>query len=153
MNDKTGRTAELALLQALTALEVEYWHEVDHNWGRNARDFYVENGIFAVGDKTFAGAAAVADFYRWREGRGDRAARHVVSNFRIASAAAGRTKFDCILCLYAADGRPVLPSRPPIMIADIHNECVADDDGRWRYLSHRLVPIFTGGEPATIPQN
>jgi len=28
------------ILQALTTLEVNYWYEVDHNWGRNARAFY-----------------------------------------------------------------------------------------------------------------
>ena len=76
-----------------------------------------------------------------------------MTNFSLRPKQGKRAKFECILCLYAADGKPVLPSRPPIMIADIVSECELGQDGRWRYLSHSLVPIFEGGEPATIPEN
>ena len=144
---------DLMLLQALTALEVEYWYEVDHNWGRRAHEYYADAAVFAIGNKKMQGSDAVAAFYRWRELRGERAARHVVTNFRLSANEGTLAKFECILCLYAADGKPVLPSRPPIMIADIVGECQLGQDGRWRYLSHVLVPIFEGGEPATIPQN
>jgi hypothetical protein len=57
------------------------------------------------------------------------------------------------MLLYAADGRPVLPSLPAIMIADIVSDCERQGDGEWRFVSHRLVPVFEGGVPATIPQN
>ncbi len=57
------------------------------------------------------------------------------------------------MLLYAADGRPVLPSLPAIMIADVVSECERGDDGQWRFVSHRLIPVFEGGVPATIPQN
>jgi hypothetical protein len=153
MDDNDARRDERAILQTLTALEVDYWYEVDHNWGRRAHEFYVTDGVFAIGDKRMCGTDAVAGFYRWRENRGDRTARHVVSNFKLVSRDVDRAKFYCILCLYAADGRPVLPSRPAIMTADIHGECERDPAGRWRFVSHVLTPIFTGGEPATIPQN
>jgi hypothetical protein len=135
----------------LTDLEVEYWYDVDHNWGRTAHTLYVEDGVFMIGDKRMVGRHAIADFYRWREGRGDRTARHVVTNFRLATVANGRAKFECILLLYAADGKPVLESRPAIMIADIVNECALGEDGQWRFLSHELRPIFMGGEAPTIP--
>lgn len=144
-------TGDPMLLQALTTLEVDYWHEVDHNWGRNAHEFYVDDGEFAIGTKAMRGKEAIAGFYRWREARGERTARHLVSNFRLSSAKSDRAVFECIMCLYAADGRPVLPSRPAIMIADVVNECELGQDGRWRFVSRRLVPVFEGGEPATIP--
>jgi hypothetical protein len=153
MSDDDLRVTDLAVLQALTALEIDYWYEVDHNWGRNAHAFYVADGVFAIGDKKMRGPDAVAAFYRWREARGDRTARHVVTNFRLAFSQGARAKFECILCLYAADGKPVLPSVPAIMIADIVSECELGHDGRWRFLSHLLEPVFMGGEPATIPQN
>lgn len=146
-------TDRSALLQILTELEVNYWYEVDHNWGRNAQDYYVADGSFTIGDKTMRGADAIAGFYRWRQSRGDRVARHLVTNFRLGAVRPDRVAFECIMCLHAADGRPVLPSRPPIMIADIRSECVHGSDGRWRYLSHALIPIFEGGEPATLPQS
>jgi hypothetical protein len=53
--------------------------------------------------------------------------------------------------LFAADGAPVLESRPAIMIADIVGDCVRNADGAWRYRTHRLRPIFMGGEAPTIP--
>jgi hypothetical protein len=152
MDDRNACAASPTVLQALTALEIDYWYEVDHNWGRNAHAFYVDGGVFAIGDKKMYGIEAVAGFYRWREARGERTARHIVTNFRLASVQGNRAKFECILCLYAADGAPVLPSRPAIMIADIVNECEFGSDGRWRFISHCLRPVFEGGEPATVPQ-
>ena len=53
--------------------------------------------------------------------------------------------------LFAADGAPVLESRPAIMIADIIGDCVRSAEGAWRYQTHRLHPIFMGGEAPTIP--
>ena len=139
------------MLQELTDLEIEYWYEVDHNYGRNASEFYVNGGIFAIGSKAMNGRGAVAEFYRWRKNRGDRTARHVVTNFRMLSLAGDKASFCCVMCLYAADGRPVLPSLPAIMIADIVSECARNAEGRWQYVTHRLIPIFEGGVPATIP--
>ena len=153
MRDENPRIADAAVLQALSALEVDYWHEVDHNWGRNAHALYVNDGVFAIGDKKMVGAQAVAGFYRWRESRGERTARHVVTNFRLASRNGNSAAFNCIMCLYAADGKPVLPSLPAIMIADIDSECILGEDGHWRFVSHLLKPVFTGGEPATVPEN
>jgi len=106
--------------------------------------------FFSFIDET-TGPDAIADFYRWRESRGERVARHVVTNFRLGAPQGSRAKCECIMLLYAADGRPVLPSLPAIMIADIVGECVRNAEGRWQYLSHRLIPIFEGGVPATIP--
>ena len=148
-----SRVADRDILQALTTLEVNYWYEVDHNWGRNARAFYTSQGFFAIGDKTMAGPDAIADFYRWRESRGERVARHVVTNLPLGESHGARARLECIMLLYAADGRPVLPSLPAIMIADVVSDCERDDDGKWRFVSHRLVPVFEGGVPATIPQN
>jgi len=151
MAQDLSRAGDLALLSELTALEADYWYEVDRNWGRDADAFYVADGEFAIGDKLMRGKEAVAGFYRWRQSRGERTARHVVSNFRLSAREADSATFECIMCLYAADGRPVLPSLPAIMIADIVAVCERGADGRWRFRSHRLLPVFEGGVPATIP--
>jgi len=141
------------VLQQLTTLEVDYWHDVDHNWGRSASELYVADGLFAIGDKTMNGRAEIAGFYRWREGRGERTARHVVSNFRLNARDGNRAQFQCIMLLYAADGRPVLESLPAIMIADVVSNCECGADGCWRFVSHRLIPVFMGGAAPTIPQD
>jgi hypothetical protein len=139
------------LVQTLTRLEVDYWHEVDFNWGRDAHSFYVEDGVFAIGDHRMNSRDEVAKFYAWRHGRGERTARHVVTNFRLEQHSDTRATLRCILLLYAADGKPVLPSLPAILIADVVSEFVRDRDGEFRYRSHLLTPVFMGGERPTVP--
>lgn len=151
MAQELSRPADVAALTTLTAFVVDYWYEVDRNWGRNAQDFYVDDGEFVIGDKVMRGKEGVAGFYRWRESRGERTARHLVSNCRLSALDGDRATLECVMCLYAADGRPVLPSLPAIMIADVVAVCERGADGRWRFRSHRLLPVFEGGVPATIP--
>lgn len=148
-NDGGGRDRG-ALLQALTALEVDYWHEVDLHHGRAGHHFYVPDGLFVIGETRMQGHDAVRGFYAWRQARGARTARHVVTNFRIDRAGEDEATLRCILLLYAADGEPVLPSLPAIMIADVTSDCVRQD-GRWLYRSHVLTPIFMGGAAPTVP--
>jgi hypothetical protein len=83
------------MLQELTELETDYWYEVDHNYGRQASAFYVSDGVFAIGPKAMKGREAVAEFYRWRENRGVRTARHVVTNFRMLSHVGDKASFCC----------------------------------------------------------
>lgn len=141
---------DVAIAAALTALETDYWHDVDHNWGRTAHELYSESGVFAIGDKRMTGREEIRGFYSWREGRGDRTARHVITNVRVRCSNASCASLECIMLLYAADGLPVLESRPAIMIADIVSECVLED-GVWRYTLHELRPLFMGGEAPTLP--
>jgi hypothetical protein len=140
-----------AILQQLVALETEYWFDVDFNWGRNAHTLYVEDGVFVIGDSRMEGRDAVAKFYSWREERGSRTARHVITNPRLESFADDKVILRCILLLYAADGAPVLPSAPPILIADVLSECVRDAKGQYRFKYHHLSPVFMGGEAPTVP--
>jgi SnoaL-like domain len=138
------------MLQELTALVVDYWFDVDFNWGRGAAAFYVDDGLFAIGGSRMQGRDAIRDFYAWREGRGERTARHVVTNFRLDACSDNDATLRCILLLYAADGAPVLPSLPPILIADAVAQCVRGDDGTFRFRAHVLSPVFMGGAPPTI---
>src|SRR5205823_3667623 len=101
-------------------------------------------------DSRMEGRAAIAQFYSWREGRGERTARHVVTNFRLEHAADDVWTLRCILLLYAAAGSAVLPSLPAILIADVISECIRMADGSYRFRRHILVPVFTGGEAPTV---
>jgi hypothetical protein len=143
---------EQAIWLQLMRLETEYWYDVDTNWGDNAHEFYVEDGIFdmGLGSKPHVGRAAVQHFYGWRKSRGARTARHVVNNFQVRVINAHEALSLCIMSLYAADGAPILPSNPPIMIADVVNECARGEDGRWRFRTRTLKPVFMGGEAPTI---
>ncbi len=132
-------------------LEIDYWHDVDFSWGRNAHTMYAEDGVFIIGDQKMLGPKGVQAFYSWREGRGDRVARHVVTNLRVTVRSVREASLRGIMCLFAADGKPVLPSSPPILVADVVSECVLGTDSIWRFRHHELVPLFAGGVPITLP--
>jgi hypothetical protein len=143
---------ELLIWHQLAKLETQYWYEVDTNWGLKAHEFYVKDGVFDMGfgSKPHLGSAAVGLFYVWRKARGARTARHVITNFQVRVKNEREATSLCIMSLYAADGKGILPSNPPIMIADVVNECVRETDGVWRLRSRTLIPVFTGGEAPTI---
>ncbi len=95
-------------------------------------------------------AAAIEAFYGWRQDRGARTSRHLISNFRAEFADATHASTYCVMQVFAADGKPILPSRPPILVADQIDRCVQ------RYGWHVALPerdftvLFMGGEAPTI---
>ena len=132
----------LALTQQLEALVIDYWHDVDTNWGKNAHEYYTADGSYSTSIKTRTGRDAIKEFYASREDRGDRIARHLVNNHRITIHDRNRVSAVWVLSLFAADGKPVLPSKPAIMMADVHDEIVREADGRWRYKSRVIKALF-----------
>jgi SnoaL-like domain len=142
---------DLATTVACQALAVDYWYDVDFNWGRTAHEFYTETGVFKTTEHEFKGREAVRAFYGWREGRGDRVARHVINNVRVKPEGRDRAHVSYIMSLFAADGKPVLPSEPAIMVADVTEVCVREADGRWRNEARTIRPIFRSKTPTTSP--
>ena len=131
---------------------IDYWHEVDLKGGAGVSQMYVEDGIFHGGPgKPLVGRAAIEQFYTWRQDRGARTSRHVITNFRAEFADETHATTHCVMMLYAADGKPVLPTAPPIIITDLIDRCVKCEDGKWRYLERTFVPLFMGGAPPTVP--
>ena len=126
----------------------EYWHEVDANGGARAHELFTPDGTFGTSIRTYAGQDAIKGFYAGRQARGDRTARHLVSNLRLGRVAGDEVEAQWILSLHAADGAPILLSAPPIMIADVMDRCVRTQDG-WRLRSRQIIPVFKGGVPTT----
>jgi hypothetical protein len=134
----------------VSALNVDYWWEVDRREGARAHEFFTMDGVFTTSMKSRTGHAEIADFYRGRQSRGvTRTARHVIANERVSVQDADNATSDWLLLLHAADGEPVLPSRPAIMIADVHDVCRRDADGRWRYRSRSIGAVFKSDVPTT----
>ena len=130
---------------------IDYWYEVDLRGGAGVSQMYVEDGIFHGGPgKPLVGRAAIEQFYTWRQDRGARTSRHVITNFRAEFTDETHATTYCVMMLYAADGTPVLPTAPPIIITDLIDRCVKCDDDRWRYLERTFVPLFMGGAPPTV---
>ncbi|MBS0246265.1 MAG: nuclear transport factor 2 family protein [Proteobacteria bacterium] len=141
----------LRLTQLLHALVIDYWHDVDRNWGRNAPDYYTEDAAFVGSATTYEGREKIRAFYAWRENRGDRTVVHSVENFK-AFFDGAQDKATChwFLMLYAADGKPVLPTHPPIQIAYMTDHLIYTKDG-WKVTYRKFDPLFQGGTPPTNP--
>ncbi len=143
MND----SEDAALWYALYRREISYWFEVDFNAGCNAHEFYVDDGLFAVGDNLFQGQDRIRAFYVWRQQRGHTTTRHLINNLQVARNAERRAQLTGVLSLYCADGRPPFHGeRPPMLVADLHADCVLGEDNTWRYQSHVVKPIFVGSD-------
>jgi hypothetical protein len=73
--------------------------------------------------------------------------RHLVNNLFVDSCDGHRAKVLGIVSFYGASVRPPAPqSKPPMLVADLINECVLDDDSGWHFQSHTLHPVFTSHE-------
>jgi len=140
----------IALTHQLHALVVDYWHDVDTNWGRNAPDYYTEDGIFIGSSSSYKGREKIRAFYKWREDRGARTVVHSVHNFQAFFDGPDKALAHWFLMLYAADGKPVLPTNPPIQIAYMTDSLVRSGDG-WLVTSRKFEPWFEGGIPTTNP--
>lgn len=140
-----------ATTQVLYMNMVDYWHEVDTRGGAGVSRMYVEDGIFNGGGKPLVGRAAIEQFYSWRQDRGTRTSRHVITNFRAEFSDADHALTHCVMMLYAADGAPILPTAPPIIITDLIDRCLRCEDGIWRYVERTFVPLFMGGAAPTVP--
>jgi len=138
---------ETLLIVELHALEADYWYEVDHNLGRAAGAIYRRDGTFTIGDTVFRGRDEIAGFYRRREERGPRTARHTITNPHISHTDDTVASFEYIMLLYADDGVPVLEAKAPVMIADVTTEYVRIESA-WCVRTRTLRPIFEGGSGA-----
>lgn len=140
----------LNIASEITALNAAYWHEVDRKNGANAHDFFINDGLFTTSLRRIAGKTELIAYYQWRQAREkSRTTRHLIANEYVQVQDADHATADWILILHAADGEPVLPVRPPVMIADVHDVCVRGADGRWRYASRTITAAFKGDTPTT----
>lgn len=147
MNDAEKVTATLTLQAQLA----DYWHDVDTNWGRNAGDYYTDDAVFETLKTSYHGRAKIQEFYQWRLDRGPRVAVHAFTNFRAVFEDDTHATSTWYLHLYALDGKPVLPTAPPIQIALMTDKCVRGSDGIWRYAHRKFGSLFEGGAPTTNP--
>jgi ketosteroid isomerase-like protein len=128
----------------------DYWHDVDRNWGRNAASYYTEDAVFGGEAATYKGRGEIAAFYQYRIDRGvERVAVHCVTNLRIVFEGRERASSTWYLFSYAADGRPALPTHPPIIIALVSDTHERQADGRWLCAHRNFDVLFAGGTKPT----
>ena len=143
-------TAERLLIrQEVEARAIDYWYEVDIHGGAKAHEYFTADGVFTSSVKTHSGRDAIKAFYTQRKARGPATSRHVISNFRVVATDRDHASTQWVLSLYAADGAPILPSKPPIMLADVVEELVREADGVWRFKSRVIKEVFRDDTPTT----
>jgi hypothetical protein len=142
---------ELALWHTLSRLMADFWADVDENGGQRAHEFYVREGIYAIGTNRFEGQDTIEAFYARRR-HGAVTTRHLLSNLRVFGDNPPLARILGLMCLYRAEGgSPFQGARPPAMIADFEARCIQGDDARWRFQSHVLRPFIVGNDmPASI---
>jgi hypothetical protein len=88
-----------------------------------------------VGHNRFQGRDKIKEFYEWRDhhcstmGSSVKTTRHLISNLFIGSSDGRSAKVLGIVSFYGAAGRPtVTKSKPPLLMADLINECALDEN-------------------------
>ncbi|MFC4275368.1 YybH family protein [Achromobacter aloeverae] len=151
MTDQTDLQAYLRR-DALKDLVIEYWRDVDANDAARALDFYTEDCLYLMCGHRMRGHADIAAYYEHRRRRGKpRLVRHLVSNLRAHADHPDRGWVEGSMTVYADDGAPVLPAAPPILVADIAAQCLRGADGRWRFQTFTIAPLFMGGVELVVP--
>lgn len=148
---KATSDEEFRIREAVKDCLIDYWWDVDRNGALRALEFYTEDCVYLMCDHRMEGHASIKAYYDFRDARGDRLVRHVATNLRVRVQAPDQATLDGVLSVYAADGVPILPSAPPIMVADTECEFVRGTDGKWRFRLHRIIALFTGGVAVLVP--
>jgi hypothetical protein len=84
-----------------------------------------------VGHNRFEGREKIREYYAWRQRPGicSQTTRHLISNLFIESCDGPCAKLMGIVSFYGASGwPPARQSKPPILVADLINECILDDE-------------------------
>lgn len=123
---------------------IDYWHDVDVNWGDNAASFYTENAIFGGAAGSHEGRTEIAQYYAVRKARGDRVSVHCVQNFRVEFNGRSRAEAQWYLVAYAANGKPVFPAQAPVVIARVRDHYQREESGDWLCDNRNFEVLFTG---------
>ena len=127
-----------------------YWNNVDAKWGAEAHTMFTEDGVFQSDSSLHTGREEVKGFYDWRRGRGERVARHLVSNPLVTIEGPDRATVRYTMTIYAVDGVPILSVKAPNSISEVTDLYQRNAAGEWKIQHKTLRGLFRGEEPATI---
>lgn len=127
----------------IAALAAEFAWLIDHKGGHGVADLFTPRGRYTVAGDDFdlQGRDEIEDFYARRRAAGPRTSRHLFSNLHLEHIDDDRACGVCVLTLHAADGQPPHPLEP-ILVADYSDTYRRTPDGRWRYESRFVTPLF-----------
>lgn len=146
-------TLPAADLLALQNLAARYWALADLTETVPLEDLFEQQAVFDLGKLTLDGLPAIAAFFAERE-QGMRASgrttRHLANNFLALPQADGSVRVRSTVMVYAGNGDHPLPATEPSGIADFHDICRRQNDGRWLYHHRSAATVFVGPGAASF---
>jgi len=140
------------LYSELLALNADYWARVDVTVDDPIDMLFTEDGRMAIGTGLdLRGREAIRSFFDKRnaeQAAAGRRTRHVHTNLYVEPLGADRAKARSMIVVFAGVGALPLPASAPTAIADVEDICVRGPDGRWRFETRMLQPIFIGAGAA-----
>lgn len=146
-----NRTEMMLAKSEIAERVLDYWNEVDTNWGAEAPGYFTEAGIFAshTSDMRLEGRDEIEAFYSWRVGRGARTVRHIIDNLKVDLLPDGTAAIRYVMTIFGQDGEGVLPVTGPNAISQVE-EIHEPRDGTWLIRSRWVRGLFKGDTPTTV---
>lgn len=146
-------TLPAANLLALQQLAARYWALADLVEAVPLAELFEEQAVFDLGKLRLEGLPAIAAFFAEREAgmrASGRSTRHLASNFLALPQADGSVRVRSTVLVYAGSGEHPLPATEPSGIADFHDVCRRQPDGRWLYHHRSAATVFVGPDAAAF---
>lgn len=143
--------AQSAIVVELQQMLFDFGDEIDAHIGRGITEYYMEDGVFAIGETRYEGRAAIARFYaehgeriRSQQKDGARQVLHAFVNVRVTIHDERHATLNFFNLNYAAPGAaPVFGPIAPNMIVECGMEVHRDPaDDCWRIAEFNSVPQF-----------
>ena len=134
---------QLATRAQIDALSTEYYYRLDHGEGEGVVELFTPDGVLQMGDEApVVGHEALMAYYAARPKT--RIPRHVSTNLRLTYVDADHVEAVRDLTYYhadTADGPGPYFAIPAVV--EYRESVVRGSDGRWRYASRKVTPLFT----------
>jgi uncharacterized protein (TIGR02246 family) len=130
-----------AARSAIEALNAEFAWLIDHDQSDRVAELFTADGKYTAPGQNLAGRSSINAAYRNRAARGVRTSRHIFTNMRLRPLANGMVGGTSIMLLFGQDGPPPHPAKP-LGVTDYDDVYVCERDGKWRYVSRMVTPLF-----------
>ncbi len=132
---------------SLQHLAARYWALADLTEQVPLDELFEEQAVFDLGKLKLQGLPAIAAFFAEREQSmraAGRTTRHLASNFLPLPQTDGSVRVRSTVMVHTGNGEHPLPATEPSGIADFHDICRRQPDGRWLYLHRSASTVFIG---------
>ncbi|MXO70987.1 nuclear transport factor 2 family protein [Alteraurantiacibacter buctensis] len=132
---------------ALQQLAARYWALADLTEAVPLDEMFAPDAVFDLGKLQLEGLPAIAAFFAEREAgmrASGRTTRHLASNFLALPQPDGSVRVRSTVMVHTGNGDHPLPATEPSGIADFHDLCRRQPDGRWLYHHRSAATVFVG---------